>query len=282
MTIVNLLVAYRTVALAIVAVGQAACLAVPIPYPPAVGEVFIPPEKIDEIEIGETNRHDIERMFGVPDWTFGSESRLIYKTRALSTWQLGWCGIGWSNSDCADRSYDTEILDITLDNDEVVTHWEVLVPVLGERTASGICLYMYGHMKVYASAEADLEAKEASFTSGECAVFLYSWKPARPDTTVRFEVDGNEEPYWFLEDSDFFRVNLNPGPHTIGATVNWLKGVNPNSVTLDCEPGNTYFLRIQIDGTEGASFGPVPVEEGRRAIRNRNLLLLKDSPAAAR
>jgi hypothetical protein len=263
------------------AVGQAACLGVPIPYPPVTGDVYIPQEKIDDIEIGETNRRDIERMFGVPDWSFGSESRLIYKTRTLSTWQLGGCAIGMTSGYCADRWYDTEILDITLDNYEVVRRWEVLVPVLGERTASGICLYRYDLMKVYATAEADLEAKKFDVTSEKCALFLYSWKPARPDTTIRFQVDGNEDPYWFLEDSDFFRVDLEPGPHIIGATVNWLEGVTPSSVTLDCDSGNTYFLRILIDGLEGASFGLVAVAEGRRAISDRNLLLRKDSPATA-
>ena len=64
--------------------------------------------------------------------------------------------------------------------------------------------------------------------------------------------------------------------------MNWVKGVTPNSVALNCVPGDDYFLRILIDGLEGASFGSVPAEEGRRAIGDRNLLLSKDSPETAR
>jgi hypothetical protein len=280
---VNLLGACRTIALTIIAIGQAACLAVPIPYPPDVGEVYIPQEKIDDIEIGKTSRRDIEQMFGTPDWIFGAQSRLIYKTRNLSTWQLGACAIGISGSfGCAERWYDTEILDITLDNHAVARQWEVVVPVLGECTASGVCLYMHDQMKVYATAAADLAAKKFDASSESCAVYLYSWKPARPDTTVRFKVDGNEDPYWHLEDTDFFRVDLALGQHSIGASVNWIKGVTPDSVALNCIAGESYFLRILIDGEEGASFGLIPVEQGRRAISDRNLLLAKDSPATAR
>jgi hypothetical protein len=223
-------------------------------------------------------------MLGVPDWAFGSATRLIYKTRTLSSWQLGGCRVadlGYGPLGCDDRWYDTEILDITLDRYGIVKQWEVLIPDLGERTASGIVLYRYDLMKVYGTEDAELTVKALDVIPGRCSVFLYSWKPARPETSIRFQVDGNEDPYWFLTDSDFFHVDLAEGLHTIGASVNWVEGVRPESIELTCESGNIYFMRVLIDGLEGASFEMVPAEEGRRAIDDRELLLSRDSGTTA-
>jgi hypothetical protein len=282
MSSVNHLNTFRTTVLVAATIGLEACIVVPIPYPPATDEVFIQQEKIDEVEIGKTDYRELQRMLGGPDWSFDSASRMIYKTRTLSQWQLGGCFIGMDGSGgCDDRWYKTELLDVTIDSYGIVVRREVLLPDLGERTASGICLYKYDLMKVYAAADANLKAKEIDVSPGKCAVFLYSWKPARSETTVRFQVDGNEDPYWFLADSDFFRVDLAEGPHTIGATVNWSKGVLPNSIALNCESEDAYFIRILIDGLEGASFGLVPAEEGRREIKDRDLVLLKDSISKA-
>jgi len=275
---VNHLNTFRTTVLVAATIGLEACIVVPIPYPPATDEVFIQQEKIDEIEIGKTDYRELQRMLGGPDWSFDSASRMIYKTRTLSQWQLGGCFIGMDGSGyCDDRWYKTELLDIAFDSQGTVIRRDVFVPDVGDCTATGICLYEYGGMKVYASADDDKKAKEIWVEPGQCAVFLYTWKPARPETSVRFQVDSDEFSYWFLADSDFFRVELAEGPHTIGATVNWGQGVRPDSIALNCESRTAYFMRILMDELEGASFGPVPADEGRREIFGRDLVLARDS-----
>ena len=180
---------------------------------------------------------------------------------------------------CSDRTYETELLDIAFDNQGTVIRRDVFVANFGECTATGVCPYEYGGMKVYASADNDEKAKEVWVEPGLCVVFLYTWKPARPETSVRFQVDGNEYPYWFLSDSDFFRVDLVEGSHTIGATVNWVKGVQPDSIALNCESRAAYFIRILIDGPEGASFGLVSAQDGLQQIIGRDLILTRDSVA---
>ena len=275
---VNHLNTFRTTVLVAATIGLEACIVVPIPYPPATDEVFIQQEKIDEIEIGKTDYRELQRMLGGPDWSFDSASRMIYKTRTLSQWQLGGCFIGMDGSGyCDDRWYKTELLDIAFDSQGTVIRRDVFVPDVGDCTATGICLYEYGGMKVYASADDDKKAKEIWVEPGQCAVFLYTWKPARPETSVRFQVDSDEFSYWFLADSDFFRIELAEGPHTIGATVNWGQGVRPDSIALNCESRTAYFMRILMDELEGASFGPVPADEGRREIFGRDLVLARDS-----
>jgi hypothetical protein len=281
---VNRLNACRTIVLVVAAISLDSCIIVPIPRP-AKDEVFIQQEKIDEIEIGETDSRELQQVLGDPDWSFDSGSRLVYKTRILSPGQIGTCvivgipaGFGASGGgSCDDRWYEAELLDIAFDSQGTVIRRDVFVADFGECTTTGVCPYEYGGMKVYASADDDKKAKETGMEPGRCAVFLYTWKPARPETSVRFQVDHNEYPYWFLADSDFFRVELAEGPHTIGASVNWLKGVQPNSIALNCESRNAYFMRILIDRSEGASFGLVPADEGRREILGRNLVLTRDS-----
>jgi len=284
MTSINGVNARRITVLVAAAICLESCIIVPIPRPPAKDEVFIPQETIDEIEIGKTDSRELQLALGDPDWSFDSGSRLVYKTRILSPGQIGTCvivavpaGFGaFGGGSCNDRRYETELLDIAFDSHGTVIRRDVFVPDVGECTATGVCLYEYGGMKVYSSEDRNKRAKEVRVEPGLCAIFLYTWKPARPDTSVRFQVDGNEYPYWFLSDSDFFRVELIEGPHTIGATVNWLEGVRPDSIALNCESPIAYFVRVLIDGSEGASFGLVPADEGRREILGRDFVLTRD------
>lgn len=284
MGIVNRLNTSCTIVLVVAAIGLESCIIVPIPRP-AKEEVFIPREKIDEIEIGKSDSRELQRVLGDPDWSFDSGSRLVYKTRILSPRQVVSCvivgipgGFGaFGGGSCDDRWYETELMDIAFDSQGTVTRRDVFVPEVGECSATGVCLYGYGGMKVYASADDDKEAKEIGVEPGRCAVYLYTWKPARPETSVRFQVDNNEYSYWFLADSDFFRVELAEGPHTIGATVNWLKGMRPDSIALSCESQMSYFMRILIDGPEGASFSLVAADEGRREVFSRDFVLARDS-----
>ena len=281
MGIENRLIACRTIILVVAAIGLESCIIVPIPRP-AKDEVFIQQEKIDKIEIGETDSRELQRVLGNPDWSFDSGSRLVYKTRSLSPGQIGSCVIvglpgGMGGGSCDDRWYETELLDIAFGSQGTVIRMDVFVADFGECTTTGICLNEYGGMKVYASADDNKKAKETGVEPGRCAVYLYTWKPARPETSVRFQVDHYEYPYWFLADSDFFRVELDQGLHTIGASVNWVRGVRPDSIELNCESRTAYFVRILIDRSEGASFGLVPADEGRRDILGRNLVLTRDS-----
>lgn len=284
MGIVNRLNACRTIILVVAAIGLESCVIVPIPRF-AKEEVFIQQEQIEQIEIGKTDSRELQRVLGSPDWSFDSGSRLVYKTRVLSPGQVGSCviaavpaGFGAiGGGSCDDRWYETELMDIAFDSEGTVIRRDVFVPVVGERSPTGVCLYGHGDMKVYASADEDKEAKETRVEPGRCAVYLYTRKPARPKTSVRFQVDGNKYSYWFLEDSDFFRVELAEGPHTITATVNWLKGIRPDSVAFGCESQTSYFMRILIDGPEGASFNLVAADKGRREILSRDLVLMRDS-----
>lgn len=274
----------RMIVFVLAAICLESCIIIPIPRP-AKEEVFIQREKIDAIEIGKSDSHELQRVLGYPDWSFDSGSRLVYKTRILSPRQVGSCVIvgvpggfgGFGGGSCDDRWYETELLDIAFDSQGTVTRRDVFVPEVGECSATGVCLYWSGGMKVYAAADEDREAKEYGIEPGRCAVYLYTSKPARPETTVRFQVDSDEYPYWFLEDSDFFRVDLDEGPHTIGATVNWLEGVRPDSIALSCESQVPYFMRILIDGPDGASFSLVAADEGRREVFSRDLVLARDS-----
>jgi len=286
---VNCLIFCRTAVLVIAAISLGACIVIPVPRLTAQDEVFIQQEKIDQIEIGKTDRREMQQVLGEPDWSFDSGSRLIFKTRKLSPAQMGTClivavpaGFGaMGGGSCDNRWYETELLDIAFNNQGTVIQRDLFVADFGECTATGVCPYEYGGVKVYASADDDNKAKEFWVELGRCAVYLYTWKPARPDTTVRFQVDKNEYPYWFLEDTDFFRVELVEGPHTIGASVNWVKSIRPDSLALNCEAQASYFVRILIDGPEGASFGPVPADEGRREVLVRDLVLTRDSTAKA-
>ena len=279
--------AFRTIILVVAAISLESCIVLPIPYPAAKDQVFIEQEKIDEIEIGGTDSGELQRVLGDPDWSFHSGSRLVYKTRIMSPGQIGKCVIvaipagfgGFGGGSCDNRWYQTELLDIAFDSQGTVVRRDVFVPEVGECSATGVCLYEYGGMKVYASADDDKKAKQIGVEPGRCTVFLYTWKPARPETSVRFQVDSDEYSYWFLADSDFFRVELAEGPHTIRSTVNWLKGVQPDSIVLNCESRTAYFMRILIDGPDGASFGLVPADEGRREIFGRDLALARDSLA---
>ena len=281
---VNRLNACRTIVLVATAISLESCIIIPIPRP-AKDEVFIEQEKIDEIEIGKTDSRELQRVLGDPDWSFDSGSRLVYKARILSPGQIGTCVVvaipagfgGMGGGSCDNRLYETELLDIAFDSQGTVIRRDVFVPDVGKCTATGVCLYEYGGMKAYASADDDRRAKEGWVEPGRCVVFLYTWKPARPETSVRFQVDHNEYSYWYLADSDFFRVELVNGQHTIGASVNWVKGVRPDSLTLNCESQSAYFLQILINGSEGASFGLVPEEEGHQEILGRNLVLTRDS-----
>jgi hypothetical protein len=281
MGIENRLNACHTSVLVVAAIGLVSCIIVPFPRT-AKDEVLIPQEKIDEIEIGKTDSRELQRGLGDPDWSFDSGSRLVYKTRILSPEQVGSCVIvglpgGMGGGSCDDRRYETELLDIAFDSQATVIRRDVFVANFGECTATGICPYGYGGMKIYASADDDKKAKETGVEPGRCAVYLYTSKPARPETSVRFQVDHNEYPYWFLADADFFRVELDKGPHTIGASVNWVKGVRPHSIALNCESRTAYFMRVLLDQPDGASFGLVPADEGRREILGRNLVLTRDS-----
>ena len=284
MGIVNRLNSCRTIVLVVAAIGLESCIIVPIPRP-AKEEVLIPRERIDKIEIGKSDSRELRRMLGDPDWSFDSGSRLVYKTRILSPRQVGSCvivgipaGFGAAGGgSCDDRWYETELMDIAFDNQGTVTRRDVFVPEVGECSATGVCLYESGGMKVYASLDDDNDAKEIGVEPGRCAVYLYTWKPARPATSVRFQVDSNDYSYWFLADTDFFRVELAEGPHTIGATVNWLKGVRPESIAFSCESQISYFMRISIDGSAGASFSRVAADEGRREVSSRGFVLARDS-----
>jgi hypothetical protein len=286
---VNCPIFCRTAVLAAAVISLGACIILPVPRLAAKDDVFIQQEKIDRIEIGKTDHRELQQILGEPDWSFDSGSRLIYKTRKLSPMQMGMCvivavpaGFGaMGGGSCDDRWYETELLDIAFNNQGTVIQRDLFVANFGECTASGVCPYEYGGVKVYASADDDNKAKEFRLEPGRCAVYLYTQKPARPETTVRFQVDKNEYPYWFLEDTDFFRVELVEGPHTIGASVNWVKSIRPDLIALNCEAHTPYFLRILIDGPEGASFGPVPSDEGRRAVLARDLVLTRDSVAKA-
>lgn len=276
--------ARRTIVLIAAVISLVSCIVVPIPRPAKV-EVLIQQQKIDSIEIGKTDFRELQRVLGDPDWSFDSGSRLVYKTRVLSPGQIGTCvvvaipaGFGAAGGgDCDDRRYETELLDIAFDGQGTVIRRDVFIANFSECAATGVCPYEYGGMKVYASADDSKKAKETGVDPGRCTVFLYTWKPARPETSVRFQVDSDEYPYWFLRDSDFFRVELVEGPHTVGASVNWLKGVRPASIALNCESARAYFIRILIDGSEGASFGLVPEDEGRQEIFGRELVLTRDS-----
>ena len=278
----NRLNACRTIILVVAVISLESCIIVPIPYPATKDEVFIQQEKIDKIEIGETDSRELQHVLGDPDWSFDSGSRVVYKTRTMSPWQIGSCLImatpaGSGGGSCDNRWYETELLDIVFDSQGTVIRRDVFVLDVGDCTATGICLYEYGGMKVYASADDDKKAKEFWVEPGQCAVFLYTWKPARPETSVGFQVDSDEYSYGPLADSDFFRVELAEGPHTIGATVNWGQGVRPDSIALNCESRTAYFMRILMDELEGPSFGPVPADEGRREIFSRDLVLARDS-----
>jgi len=278
---VNRLNAYRTIVLVATVISLESCILVPFPRPAKDVEVFIQQEKIDEIEIGKTDSRELQRVLGEPDWSFDTGSRVVYKTRILSPGQMGWCVISGvptgGGGSCDTRSYETELLDIAFDSQGTVIQRDVFIADFSECAATGVCPYDHGGMKIYASADYSQKAKEIGVESGWCVVFLYSWKPARPHTSVRFQVNGNEYPYWYLKDTDFFRVDLVEGPHTIGASVNWLKGVRPDLLSLNCESRSAYYIRILIDGSEGASFGLVPEDEGHREILGRNLVLPRDA-----
>jgi outer membrane protein assembly factor BamE (lipoprotein component of BamABCDE complex) len=279
----TVLAATRLPLILAVSIGLQACAILPAP---GVEDVFISEEEIATVRVGQTNKEDLQKMLGSPDWSFSDGSQWTYHTRKYRPAGIGVLSEAYAGSLMNWRS---EFLYVTFNNSNVVDNVEISVvepdPVDGwlKREITDMCLEAYGTPLLYGSAREDTESKQFLIEPDKCAVYLYT-----ETTMLPFLIGINSAGYARCPANDgFVRIDLNSGIQKISVISDnmFARGKLSQStieemsfsetIALDCSPGDVFFVRQHFNGTDDFSFQIVPEEEGRSSIAARRLVLLQ-------
>jgi hypothetical protein len=286
----TVIAAVRSTLLLVVTIGLQGCAVLP---EPGEEDVFINTDLIATVRIGQTNKAELRKEFGPPDWHLSDGSRWIYRTRDYRPFGFFVLSEGPGGSLAKWR---TEFLYLTFDSSDLIDKVEISStqpdPDDGwsKRDISDACVEAYGMPLIYGSADEDANAKHFQVRPGQCAVYLYTATTSLPFfvSIIRRKTrdsSGYQTRVRCPANDGYLRIDLKPGLGRIAVVSDDKFETGQFSQTpieekafsgaidIECKQSNVYFMREYFGGGDSFSFEIVSEEEGRREIAERRLVL---------
>ena len=266
----------RIACLIILTAGANACTVLPAGL---AGRTIIEKDSLELIQVGQTSKQELQQTLGPPDWSINGGSRWIYRTRRRGDYGVSGCVVfpddgGELRCSKPKVAPVMEFVDLGFDSSGVVDTQDFFSIKSGTCAESIGCFHWTSNMlTLFAPSDDNVDAKQFPTNAGQCAVYLYS-----VDTINAVEIYsdsfGTHGRYW--SNTGFVRLTMDAGPHTITVSYSTSFDNDTRSLKFDCVSGGTNFMREHHRGYGNFSFDELPSDEGRREIKDRNLVVLPD------
>lgn len=255
----------------------AGCIIVPLPRQTI--EQNFKDDKLSFLVKSQTSKSEVRENLGDPDVAFLDGSNWIYTMRIYQSVRWGGCQLSGASPLCettvGKRMF--KVLKIDFDDHGVVSDWSKSSAVVGKCTKRDICKTAEGYI-VYASSDADAEAKKFAGVGGACTVYAYVFVD-----TYFFPTSVQINDVFSLVmrgKNTFLRWTLPTGTYVAYATstnVAYATGKGrANTAELECVADDIAFLEIGREQQGRRKITLASKDRGQSAVLERNLVLTED------